>query len=398
MADGAWLRGVSESDSLTPRHLERTLGLLGYDFGYPEQRGAARRFLTRFKQRWGGISADTLAEVARRFAPPLDMALSEVKAPGYSMALEPETAEEEDTLFVLAALGVIHTTETPFLLLPYLASQRTQECWLAAYGLAALHDERALPTLARMLVEFVGPDQPWSLERGQVYIIKTWYYQLLRLLPDWGDPRIAPLVRAALIATVHAEELEVPEPHGPEQEFVWLGTRCTGEDARQKFHWELKRWIEEELLLIYTLGRLGAFGALMGVPTRSDLDYLRSVLSSNGERNQMAISAPEDQLNDFRGNIWRVHACFGYLESRFRNRLGTVYSFKDAPGLETEIEELVQEIKWLLAGRFGLDEAMQQLVLEEYDGAGYTYTTVNYYRRIAKLAQEGMEEVDDVRN
>ena len=109
-----------------------------------------------------------------------------------------------------------------------LASPRAQERWLAAFGLAALHDERALPAIERMLVEFVGPHQPkWG------YMFQLWRQWLLRLLAEWGDPRVVPFIRAGLVATVRAKEVAVPEPQGPEQVFVVesTGERYTGQEA-----------------------------------------------------------------------------------------------------------------------------------------------------------------------
>lgn len=154
MARSSWLRhhDFGGENSPTAPQLERAFEILNYDFGYDEQRAEAVEFLRRFRQRWGGLSIDILAEIARRFVPTDD----ERMALGLDAVLKSKTSEEFDTRFVLAVLGVVRPSEAPSLLLPYLMSLRAQERWFAAFGLAAMHDEHALPAIEQILVEFVG--------------------------------------------------------------------------------------------------------------------------------------------------------------------------------------------------------------------------------------------------
>lgn len=375
--------------SLTERQIEQTFAILGYDFSYGEQREEAIRYLDGFQRRWGALSADTLAMIARRAIPSRD---SSMKL-GSKIALEPQTSDEVDTLFSLAALGVLRFPEMSSLLLPYLASQRAQERWLAAYGLATQHNNEVLPALEQILVEFVGPNQPRRPDGSIISVFQDWRRWLVRILAKWKDPRIVPLLRAGLIATVLAEEIEVPEPSGPEQGFIWLGQRYTGQEAWQAFHNERMFWVDGEHDIVYALGQLGAFGALVGVPTRPGIYYWRPSWVSDGEGGyRLSGQVPESHAGDFRGNIWRVHACLGYLESRFSERLGTVYSFKDAPGSEADVEQLVAEMDRLLAGKFGLDEVARQQAMADYDQAGYTYATILYYKMVAQLAQQVQQQ------
>src|SRR6185437_9708630 len=213
----------------TTRHLYKAFVLLGSDFGYEEAVEGALEYLAGFTERWGKPSPDTLLTVARRFAPgqPRPIPEPEIEegeedsAPIHDIDLAgPDTTEESDTLFALATLGVMRISEAPTALMPYLTSPYAHERWLAGFGLAAMHDERAFPALGRMLVEFIGPNQPASQYSPAGYHIQTLRSYLPQVLADWGDPRLAPLVRIALIATVHAEERELHEPHGPEQEIV----------------------------------------------------------------------------------------------------------------------------------------------------------------------------------
>ncbi len=367
MARSSWLRhhDFGGENSPTAPQLERAFEILNYDFGYDEQRAEAVEFLRRFRQRWGGLSIDILAEIARRFVPTDD----ERMALGLDAVLKPKTSEEFDTRFVLAVLGVVRPSEAPSLLLPYLMSPRAQERWLAAFGLAAMHDEHALPAIEQILVEFVGPLQPWTSETRLIYIFQTLRHRLLRVLADWGDARIVPSIRAGLIATVRAEEIEVPEPQGPEQEYEWCGVRYTGLEAWKNFHNEMLFWVDEEHLFVYVLGRMGAFSALEGIPTRRGIYSWQYSWVEDGEGGYPHESGvPASHADGFRANVWRVHACFGALESQFRGQVGTIYTFSDAPELEKAVERL-------LAKEFGLDEVARLQAIEDYDRAWWVSWT-----------------------
>lgn len=403
-AESRWLRRFSGARGVPPttRQLFKAFVLLGYDNDGEE---GILSYLEDFTQRWGKPSPDTLLAIARRFAPGQPRPASDVEANGATMddvALAgPDTIEEVDTTFALATLGVMRIPEAPAALFPYLTSPYVQERWLAAFGLAAMHDERALPALGQMLLEFIGPNQPASRDSAVGYYIQTLRSYLPWVLADWGDPRLAPLLRTALIATVRAEETELHKPHGSEQEMIVPGgRRFVGWEAWEWFRLTQRQWMEEEHQLVYVLGRLGAFGALVGVPMRPGIYYYwgspptayvgDEMGESMGESELPEVDhrVPESPAEVFRGAIWRVHACCGFLEPQFRDHLGTIYSFADAP-------EFAEAIERLLEGQFGLDAADRRQALEDYQRTSHLVGIVSDYQRFARQAlesQEGAEE------
>lgn len=386
MANRAWLYGYGTSGAPpSDRQLARALRTIGYDFGYAEQRVEALHYLESFVQRWGALSVNTLAEVLRHFAP---VPMSDLDVVDRMVSLEPTTPEEEDTLFALAAFGVMRTPEAASFLLPYLESPRAQERWLAVLGLTAMRDERTLPALERVLVEFVGPNQPWTPERGNIAVFQVWRHKLLRLLADWGNKHVVPPMRAALIAAVRAEEIEVPAPREPEQEFIRWGQRFIGREAWREFYDEQKFWTEEEHQFVYALGRLGAFGALAGVHMRVGIYNWMAMWDDGDELPGLQNKNAQEHADIFRLNIWRVHACCGFLEPQFLGQSGRTNSFADVADLAAAVDQL-------LAGEFGLGEAERHQAMEDYDQAGYVYATVNTYRRIAEQAQEDAEQADE---
>ena len=386
----------------TTRHLYKAFVLLGYDFGYEEAVEGSLEYLAEFTQRWGKPSLDNLLAIARRYAPGQPRSASdEVEAYG-GAALDdvafggPDTPEEADTTFALATLGVIRPPEAPAALVSYLTSPYVEERWLSAFGLAAMHDERALPALGRALVEFIGPNQPASRDSPAGYYIQLLRSYLPQVVADWGDPRLAPLVRTALIATVRAEEIALREPYGPEQEIIVPeGRRFVGWEAWEWFRHTQRQWMEEEHQLVYSLGRLGAFGALAGVPTRQDISYYWEPQTEyiGDETGEVAVAVdssfrngrvPESRAAEFRGAIWRVHACCGFLEPQFRDQLKWIYFFTDAPEFAAAIERLLE-------GQFGLDAAERRQAMEDYEHAKYLNGTMADYERFARLAREDTE-------
>lgn len=408
VADSSWLSKFSGAGNTSPtsQQLYKAFVLLSYDFGYDEMREGALSYLADFTQRWGKPSPDNLLAIARRFAPGQPRPASDVEANGAAMddvALGgPDTPEEADTTFALAILGVMRLPEVSAALVPYLTSPYAIERWLAALGLAAIHDERALPALGRMLVEFIGPNQPEGRESVagyHAYQIQTLRSYLPQALADWGDPRLVPLVRTALIATVQAEEIELHEPHGPEQAIVAPGgRRFVGWEAWEWFRPTQRQWMKEEHQLVYALGRLGAFGALAGVPTRPGIYYYwePSTVYVGDETGEVAVEVEpsrndhvaESRAAEFRGAIWRVHACCGFLEPQFRDRLTGVTNFADAP-------EFAEAIERLLEGQFGLDEVERRQAMEDYDRTSYVNGTLADYRRFARQAKDEEAEHEE---
>lgn len=414
MIDSDWLGAFSGADGSPPttRQLYRAFVQLGRDFGYDESREGALEFLASFTQRWGKPSVDNLLTIARRYAPGQPRIDPTVEVDGEEgkghltaddvALIGPDTTEEMDTTFALATLGRIRPANAPDVLLPYLTSPYANERWLAAFGLVAMRDERVLPAVGRMLLEFIGPDQPAN-DSG----LFTYHFQLLRadlprVLANWGDPRLAPLLRAALIATVSAEQRELQEPHGPEEEFEWDGYRYTGKEAWGWFYYEQQKWIEEEHRLVYALGRLGAFGALAGIPTRRGVYYywgspptVYHLLDESGEIEVEAdpseyawMRVPESQADAFRADIWRVHACYGFLEPQFRNQLTWVHFYSEAPEFAQAIEELLER-------QFGLDAGERHQAMDDYERADFLAGTVAEYEGIVRRATVEADDTDD---
>lgn len=392
----SFLRPFAGPDGALPtaRQLYEAFALFGSDFCYEGETEGTLEYLADFTRRWGKPSPDNLLAIAHRFAPGQPRSAAD-EAEANSVTLDdlalggPDTIEEADATFALAALGIMRPPEAPAALVPYLTSPYALERWLAAFGLVALHDERALSALGRMLVEFIGPNQPASRHSAAGYYIQTLRSYLPQMLAEWGDPRLAPLLRTALIATVRAEEIEVPDLPEVDPGFVWNGRHYTGPGVERSFYGFYSKqleWVNEEHQLVYTLGRMGAFGALEGVPTRRGVYSRQMALTSvNGGENYFEPCLPESHAETFRANVWRVHMCFGALESRFCGRMETAFDFSGAP-------ELAEAVEQLLAGKFGMDEAARRRAMEDYDKASWTYWTIIMYGWGAERVREVYED------
>ncbi len=398
MSHSSFLRRFAAADGAPPtaRHLYKALGMLAYDFNYLEQREGTLEQLAEFTRRWGKSSLDTLLEIAHRFAPGQPSPAPEPQTKPDRMAvvhptieeiayLGPGGLEETDTTFALAILGVMRIPAAPDALAPYLASPYAIERWLAAIGLVAMHDERVLPLLEPLLVEFVGPNPPLDPDLAIGYIFELLRGYLLRLLADWGDPRVVSPIRAGLIANVRAEEIAVPDPPEPDPEFVWNGQYYTGTGVHRRFYDFYNQqlfWVNQEHQFVYALGRLGAFSALEGVPTRRGVySWSNGLTSEGGGEYYFEPCLPESHAEWFRANIWRVLMCFGALESQFFGQLGTTFDFSEAPELAAAVEQLLDE-------KFGLDEAARRRAMEDFDQASWTYWTVILYGWTAESARE----------
>ncbi len=398
MSHSSFLRRFAAANGAPPtaRQLYKALGMLANDFSYDEERAGALEQLAKFTRRWGKPSLDNLLEIARRFAPGQPRPVPEPKTDMNRAAvvhptieeiayIGPDTSEEADITFALAVLGVIGNSDAPDALAPYLASPYAIERWLATIGLVAMRDERALPMLEPLLVEFVGPNPPLDPNLAIGYIFEYFRYDLLRLLADWGDPRVVPPIRAGLIANVRAEGVEVPDPPDPDPEFVWNGFYYMGPGVRRRFYDFYNQqlfWVDQEHQFVYALGRLGAFSALEGVPTRRGVySWQNALTSEDGGDVYFEPCLPESRAEGFRANIWRVLMCFGALESQFFGHLGTTFDFSDAPELAVAVEQL-------LAEKLGMDEATRRRAMEDFDQASWTHWIVFQYGWTADRAKE----------
>ena len=73
------------------------------------------------------------------------------------------------------------------------------------------------------------------------------------------------------------------------------------------FYNEQSNWVDEEHRFVYALGRLGAFGALEGVPTRRGVYSMQMALTGvGGGEDYFEPCLPESHADEFRANVWRV--------------------------------------------------------------------------------------------
>jgi hypothetical protein len=135
-------------------------------------------------------------------------------------------------------------------------------------------------------------------------------------LGELGERLCAPSVRQALISALKIEQGSPPEP----------------EDQRDKVIWSCTiRYLQDyENTLVYTLGRMKAFGALWG------------------------LDVSEKQLG-----IWRIHLIMGSLHGQYRS--ADVMYLGDAPAL------LLSRVSDSLRDIFGIAPADQEHDLKEYE-------------------------------
>lgn len=315
-------------------------------------------------------------------------------------------------------------TEAADVLATYLDSPRLRERWLSAEWLGRLRDLRALPVLTRMLTEYLPPHDVrdgggdrvdfydpssrsdlapliWHLrEVGGVGLATALRQALLAALaveqaiprpsgpllewslPDWHEPDPAPAPAsdsdlASDSATARAGQRQrqqrrrAPEPY-----------RYTGQAAVQRYHDQCKPWINYQHQLVYGLGWLGAFGALMGVPTLEGIYGSAWVSRGDPSTAQLTNAEAAEHADRFRGNLWRVEACCGFLEADYCARVDpSALRFADVPAFAQAVERLLEE-------QFGLTEAERRQAMEDYRGAGYFYQVKRYYQHVARERAE----------
>lgn len=384
-------------------------------------------FVARFETTWGPLTLATLLHIAHYFAPDrLSGTGSEpvaISAPP-QMALPTEAVGTEhfgvaeDVLVVLVGLGLAlqqwqhaqqegegerarqpqpdaWSAEASAALVAYLDSPRPRERWISALWLGWLRDARAVPTLARMLTEYLPPHEVRDGDGDPVLFYEVWRPHIAPLISQMapaGGLGLAVALRQALLAAL-AQEQAVPRPRGPlptwsllalgerEQERRPDPNQWTGQAAFQMYHSECQPWINYQHQLVYSLGRLGAFGALMGVPTPEGIYNLGAAWSGPGDDpSRYTISNAEvaDHADRFRGNLWRVEACCGYLEEEYCARVNPYVSrIEDVPAFAQAVARLLEE-------QFGLTEAERRQAMEDYVGAGYFYDVTRYYEQVAQ--------------
>lgn len=384
---------------------------------------AAGIFAHHFEARWGTLSLEALVRVAHYYADnPADLGLQQWMF--IREEVDGQTAEVAyEALFAVTALGMILTrrphdvvtAQAADALARYLTHPSPRACWSSAIWLGWLHDARALPNLAHMLTEYLPPHTV-SYPDGYGFFYEDWRSLLIPLiLRVWranyagssasegestgaGAAWLVGTLRQALLGVVALEEA-LPRPQGPEQEYFVGEVRCTGQEALQQYHTDRKPWIDYQHQIVYGLGRLGAFGALVGVPTPPGI-YGPGWTSSNiGVGHDAPVewrlsnAYAEDHADRFRADLWRVEACCGALEAEFHKRMtGHLLSFESVPAF-------AHAVVLLLAQQFGLTVAERRQAMMDYVNAHYFYVTAEYYQCVEQEEQwdkAGADAKDEV--
>jgi hypothetical protein len=188
--------------------------------------------------------------------------------------------------------------------------------WYCALYLGRLGDQRCIPVLQEMLATpFPSPTEYFATRLAE------WRYEDAKhgaayILGELGEPSCASSVRQALINTLKIEQGRPPEPADQLGKDIWS---CT------------IRYLQDyENTLVYTLGRIKAFGALWGL-----------------------------DVSEKRLAIWRIHLIMGSLHGQYRS--ADAMFFRDAPAL------LLERIRDSLRDIFGVALADQEDGLREYE-------------------------------
>jgi hypothetical protein len=358
-------------------------------------------FLDRFRPQRDPLTVEWLAQMAASSAP---SDTSEPLPPlpaGERLVVDFPSTEQQNTLFGLSLLGATRTDMAQRALRPYLHSHQLHERWLSALWLGYLYDEQALPVLSEMTTAVLPTQDVWAPEGrgGAQYCFTEWRNRVPELLQYWGSGDCIRILRAALITVVTHEQVQLVRPVGPELTYRWHAKVFSGDAALHRYYGDLLQWVTYEHRLVYSLGYLGAFGALFGVETpvgvySADGDYLEqevrtapvwkditTTAASFGDALAREIPtippkprAAHQHPARFRGNVWRVHACCGFLEPSYNVRQKRVYAFTEAP-------QLAGAVANLLKAQFGRDTTAQHEAMQDYEAAAFLYyVTLNYER------------------
>ena len=238
--------------------------------------GDSEREIDAFAKRWQGLEAEA-----------------------FTRALESGTPEEKAV--ALFALSYSNHPNAQAMLYTALESVEPMEQWASALCLGERKDERALPVLLSCLEELLPP-RLHPLEReGGVY--HSWRIRAAFLLGEWGRKDLVPTLREAFDTAWKLEQADTID-----RKHVW-------HDYQDE--------------LIYALGRLEAFGALVG------------------------FSLPVPRLQ-----FWVVLLACGSLQAR--SRYGDLLA-------QVQINKtLREEIAQVLEQRFGVPAAEQTAYIDSY--------------------------------
>ncbi|HEX8036548.1 MAG TPA: hypothetical protein VF510_22010 [Ktedonobacterales bacterium] len=249
--------------------------------------------------------------------------------------------------------------------------------WAAALSLGWMRDERAIPTLKRMLTEFLpqGDSVACEEQEGHPYdVTLDWWRttELMRVILHLNNPSFALPLRSALERMLDLERRWVAAFGLPlekdEGQREWPHLNSPG----------IERWARYQDMLVFALGRIGAFDALddlncpvgfVGVQAWTYLDFA-------GERD-----IGDRQHIPFRALLWRVHATLGSLFDElpyfpFRG-IGGIAHFMDYQGL-------AERIIPLLADAFHLDGEARSEAMRHYEQSMYLSNTMDMSREMLK--------------
>jgi len=217
----------------------------------------------------------------------------------FTRAFEGGTPEEKAV--ALFALSFSQSPNAQAILSAALESGEPMEQWASALCLAERKDELALPVLLSFFEELLPPRlHPLEREGG---LYHSWRMRAASLLADWGRKDVIPALRQALDKAWRLEQADTID-----RKHVW-------HDYQDE--------------LVYALGRLEAFGALVG----------------------FSLPAPRLQF-------WVVLLACGSLQAQ--SRYGDLLT-------QVQINETLKgEIAQVLEQRFGVPAEKRSIYIDSY--------------------------------
>lgn len=228
--------------------------------------------------------------------------------------------EGVDRVFAIFILGYLAPAEIAPILLPFLHSSQHMERWASAITFGRLKDERVLSALQNMPLEGIFDFGP-VLEQAEEQEVFAWYNfhrcSIASIFGNWGDPQLVPVLRQALHTCWQLEQQ--PGPYAGR----WGSIRG--------------QWYELQDRLAYALGQLGAWGALLDLGLSADRLRIALIYLIIGSL-QLHTTVPGIVPAFFISDL--APSALGYADKR--------------------------TVKRLLAQRFGLSEAEQTALLEQF--------------------------------
>jgi hypothetical protein len=285
-------------------YVSRAAGRLGYDVDEP---GWEAR-LTAFAHRWGGFDAQALLRALQRAdGDEWYFAVELLLASDFSIAVDEAAAR--------------------------LQSPDRLARWYCALYLGKLGDRRGLPILNEMLVDAVPNATEYFARHGVDWRLEDARYSAATFIGELGEHSSSPFVRRALMEMLSIERNSPPP------------SRDQREQVLNKTLLDYIRTYEDKL--IYSLGRLRAFGALTGV-----------------------------MIPDNRLGVWCVHLLLGSLHGQYD--ISGIASFEENAALVHRVNEMLQEI-------FGLDAVEQKQAVRDYDQTKFFMLSMLSERATAEL-------------